>query len=147
MREICGSEIGLQHGVPVSPLHPHDELVAGDAGVIDQDVDFAELADGCFHRRLNLLFVGDVESEGRGLAAYGGDLLDQFVQLLLITRGYGYRRARGGELQRAGSSYALRCSGDERYASGKRHWGLPMVLTSLCCCLVFVGTWNYTRRG
>ncbi len=42
--EIGGSEIGLQDGVPVGALHAHDELVAGDAGVVDQDVDFAELA-------------------------------------------------------------------------------------------------------
>jgi len=32
----------------------------------------------------------------------------QFVQLVLIARGDGNRRARSGELQRAGSSYALR---------------------------------------
>ena len=77
--------------------------------------------DGRLDRRLDLFFVGNIEGKGRGFAARACDFVNQFVQLVLIARGYGDRRARGGELQCAGSSYALRCSGDERYASGKRH--------------------------
>src|SRR5271170_262905 len=126
--EICGGKVSLQDGVPVSALHAHDELVAGDAGVIDQDVDLAELADGGLDGGLDLPFVGDVEGKGRGLAACGGDLVHQIIQLVLITRGYGYCCAGAREFQCAGSSDALRCSGDERYASGKRHLGFSRLL-------------------
>ena len=87
--EIRGSQIGLQDGVPVGALHAHDELIAGDAGVVDQDIDLAELGDGGLDGGLDLLFVGDIESEGRGFAAGGGDFGDQFVELFLIASGYG----------------------------------------------------------
>ncbi len=92
-------------------------MVAGDAGVVDEDVDFAELGDGGFHGGLDLLFVGDVESEGYRLAAGGGDFADQFVQFFLIARGYGYGGAVFGEAQGAGAAYALRGSGDQRNPS------------------------------
>ena len=115
--EICGGQIGLQDGVPVGALHAHDELVAGDAGVVDQDVDLAELGDGGLDGGFDLLFVGDVERKGGGLAAGGGDFGDQFVQLLLIARGGGHGGAVFGEAQGAGASDALRGAGDEGYAS------------------------------
>ena len=107
----------MEDGVPVGALHAHDELVAGDAGVVDQDVDFAELGDDGFDRGFDLLFVGDVESEGGGLAAGGGDFADQFVQFFLIASGYGHGRAVFGEAQGAGASDALRRAGDEGYSS------------------------------
>ena len=100
----------MQHRIPVGPLHAHDQLIAGDAGIVHQDVDLAELRTGRLDRGLDLLFIGNVESEGRSLPARGGNFVNQFVQLLLITRGNGNRRARRGELQRAGSSNALRCA-------------------------------------
>ena len=77
--EIGRSEIGLQNGVPVGAFHAHDELVAGDAGIVDQDVDFAELGDDGFDGGFNLLFVGNVESECGCCAAGGGDFGDQFI--------------------------------------------------------------------
>jgi hypothetical protein len=83
----------LQHGIPVGALHAHDQLVAGDAGVVDQDVDFAELGDGGFDGFLDLVFVGDVEGEGRGLAAGRGDFGDEVVEFFLSAGGDGYRRA------------------------------------------------------
>ena len=43
--EVCRSKIGLQNGVPIGTLHAHDQLVAGDAGVVDQDIDLAQLRD------------------------------------------------------------------------------------------------------
>ena len=74
--EIGGGEIGLEDGVPVGALHAHDQLVAGDAGVVDQDVDFAELGDCGFDCGFNLVFVGYVERECGRLAACGGDFVD-----------------------------------------------------------------------
>jgi hypothetical protein len=60
-----------------------------------------------------LLLVGDIEWEGGGFAARGADLVDQFVQLLLIARGDGYGCALLCEAERAGASDALRGAGDD----------------------------------
>ncbi len=60
-----------------------------------------------FDRGLDLLFVGDIESESGGFAASRGDFIDQFVQLLLIACGHGDRRAVFGEPQRAGCVQCL----------------------------------------
>jgi hypothetical protein len=35
------------------------------AGVIDYDIDSAELVDGCFERSVDLFLVGDIELEGK----------------------------------------------------------------------------------
>src|SRR5208282_701348 len=104
--EIRGGEIGLQHGIPVGPFHADDELVAGDAGIVDQNVDLPELGDGGLDRGLDLLFIRDVDRKRGSFPAGGGDLVYQFVQLLVISRGDGNRRAFCGELQCAGSSNA-----------------------------------------
>jgi hypothetical protein len=90
-------------------------LVTRDAGVVHENVDLAELGDGGFDRRLDLLFVGDVEGEGRGLTAACGNLIYQLLQLLLIASGYNYRRASSGKFRRTGASNALRSAGHERH--------------------------------
>ena len=115
--EISGSEVRLQHGVPVGAFHPHDELVAGDAGIVDQDVDLAELGDGRLDRGFNLLFVADIEGEGGCFAVCGGDLIHQLIQLVLIARGHCDRGACRGELDCAGAADALRCSGNQCHSS------------------------------
>jgi hypothetical protein len=48
-------------------------LVASDAGIVDEDVDFAELSDGGLEGGLDLLFVADVESKCGCRSARVGD--------------------------------------------------------------------------
>ncbi len=92
---ISGSEISLQHRIPVGTLHPHDQLVARDAGVVDQDVDLAELGDRRLDGGLDLFLVVYVDGEGCGFAAGAANLIDQFVELFLIAGGDGHSRSRG----------------------------------------------------
>src|SRR3546814_15796534 len=40
---IDAGEVGVEDRLPVLVLHPHQQVVAGDAGVVDQDRDRAEL--------------------------------------------------------------------------------------------------------
>lgn len=54
-------EIGVEDGVPVFGFHPHDEVIAGDAGVIDEDVDAAEVGDDLFSGFLDGVEVGDIK--------------------------------------------------------------------------------------
>src|SRR5271157_523814 len=116
-REVGGSEIGLEDGIPVGALHAHDQLIAGDAGVVDQDIYLAELRDGGFDRGLDLLFVADIESKCARLAARSADFTDHFVQLFLIPCGDRNSRAVFGKAQGAGASNALRGASDQRYSS------------------------------
>src|SRR5690606_29076659 len=44
-------------------------LVA-DAGIVDQNIDLAELRQGSFHRRMDIGFPGDIGSNGQGRLAY-----------------------------------------------------------------------------
>ena len=59
--EVGGSQIGIEHGVPVGALHAHDQLVAGDAGVVNQDVNLAELRERSFEGGFDLVFFRHVE--------------------------------------------------------------------------------------
>ena len=43
--QVGGSEVGIEDRVPVGALHSHDELIARDAGVVDEDVNLAKLGE------------------------------------------------------------------------------------------------------
>ena len=76
------SQVGGENIVPISPLHAHDELVAGDARVVDQNVDLAEPRNHGLYDTLDLIFVTNIELERRRLAVYLGR---QVVELFLIA--------------------------------------------------------------
>ena len=67
-------EVDGQHQVPVGALHAHHQRVAGDAGVVDQDLDLAEALEDGFGPGLDGFLVGDIEPEGRRRAAQSLDL-------------------------------------------------------------------------
>src|SRR5580692_6340401 len=106
--EEGGGEISLEHGVPIGTFHPHHKLIASNSGVVNENVNFAELGDGGFNGRFDLLFIGDIDGEGNGFASGGGDFGDQFIELVLITRGDSNGRAFFGKAQGAGTADALR---------------------------------------
>jgi len=102
------------HEVPVLALHAHDELVAGDAGVVDQDLQAAELGGDVLYGLLDAFFVGDVHLEAGGLATGGGNFFDHGGQLVFHDVGHGDRGAGLGQRQGNGAADALRRAGDER---------------------------------
>jgi len=53
--EVCGEDV-----VPVLAFHAHGEDVAGDSGVVDEDVDSAEVGENCFGAVFDGVFAGDV---------------------------------------------------------------------------------------
>ncbi len=75
-----GSESALQvhvdHGIPVGLLHVEDHAVAEDAGVVDEDVEPAELVDGLFDHPSGLVEVGDIGPVDDRFAAGRADLVD-----------------------------------------------------------------------
>ena len=72
-------EVALQvhgdHRVPVRFLHAGDERIPQDAGIVDQDVESAELGDSLQHNAFRAAPGGDVLGAGDGGATGGGDLI------------------------------------------------------------------------
>ena len=64
-------KVGAQDVVEVGELHAQGEAVLGDAGVVDQDLDLAEVGEHGLRAGLDGLLAGDVECVGAGGAAGG----------------------------------------------------------------------------
>ena len=62
-------EVGVEHGAPVLVGHAHDEAVAGDAGVVHEDLDRPERALDLGERGVDRVGVGDVGLHRDRLAA------------------------------------------------------------------------------
>ena len=70
-------QVDVDLAAPLIVVHFPEVLLSrdeGEAGVVDEDVDAAELGDGAIDHRLDLLGLGDVKIEGEGAAAEGADL-------------------------------------------------------------------------
>ena len=59
-------EIGLEHDIPIVARHAHGECVAGDAGIVDQNVATAEVGEDLIARLLHGVEVGDIHRVGLG---------------------------------------------------------------------------------
>ena len=108
----CGGEISGDHVVPILVRHRHDEFVAGNAGVIDEDLDRAEFGVDLLARLGDRGGVGDVDLKGLGLQALGDDVVGH------LHAGLGLRDAKdgvavGSESFRDGLADAATGSGDE----------------------------------
>ena len=64
-------QIGVEHRRPVLLLHPHQQAVAGHAGIVDEDVDGAEVGNDLFAKFLHRLVIGHVDRIGPGAAGKG----------------------------------------------------------------------------
>jgi hypothetical protein len=111
--EKGSSEIGGEDVIPVFALHAHGEDVAGDSGVVDEDVDGSEVCEGGFGAVADGLFAGDVEGESVGASSGGVDGVGDLVELVEIAGGEGDGSSAAGEFEGAGTAYALRGSGNQ----------------------------------
>lgn len=75
-------DVDLEDEVPVLILHVLEGDVAEDTGVVDEDVDAAELLDGGLD---DLVAILDAVVVGDGLAASGLDLVDNHIGSLLLS--------------------------------------------------------------
>ena len=94
-----------------SSLHAHEEVVAGDAGVVDQDVDRRGRRLGGRDQRLDRGLVRQVAGHDMGaLAEFGG----QGIERVAARAGQDHDRALGMQPLRDGAADA---------AAGARHQG------------------------
>ena len=82
-------EVGVDHLLPGRVFHPKHQAVAGDAGVVDQDMNPLEFRLDLVDNPLDILGVGDVDGIAFGRAAGFADRLQAFLQAL---RACGRRR-------------------------------------------------------
>ena len=104
--EKGAGEIGGEDVVPVVALHAQGEDVAGDAGVVDEDFDAAEVFDDGLGAGFDGLFAGDVEGKRVGGAADGCDFFGQGGELFNRAGGKGYVNGPG---RRGGERWRGRC--------------------------------------
>ena len=112
-KEKGPGEVGGEDVVPVLALHAEGEDVAGDAGVVDEDVNAAEVDNDRFGTLFDGVFAGDVEREGVGGASGCGDLSGYFGELVGVPGGERDGGSGGGEAEGAGAANSLGSSCNE----------------------------------
>jgi transposase len=101
---------------PAEIVHRHVEgLGPAAAGVVHEDRQAAEIVDRRLHRRLKVLFLGDVAGEAHRLAAGLGDALGHLVRRLLLEVADHDGSARAREHLGDAAADAGARAGDERH--------------------------------
>src|SRR5258708_5493260 len=113
--DVCAGKIGSDDRVPIVRLHAHGQAVAGDGGVVDEDIDLAEFFEDGFEAGFDLVDVGDVHFYGEGFAALGNNFLDEFGKFFLVASGDGNFGPGFGERVRRVAADALRRTRDHSY--------------------------------
>src|SRR6266852_579902 len=113
--EMSAGEIGAEDGVPVVGFHADSEAVAGDGGVVDEDVEAREFFEDGLEADFDLVEVGDVHFDSEGFPALSGELLDEGGEFFFVARGDGDLGAGFGEGQGGVAANALGGAGDEGY--------------------------------
>src|SRR5204863_469770 len=67
-----GGQVHIEDGLPILVLHAQREIVASDAGVVDQDVDFAERCLGVVAEAVYRFGIGEIGGLWVGGVAVGG---------------------------------------------------------------------------
>ncbi len=106
-------EIGVDHRVPVFALHAHEQAVARDAGIVDQNIDMLESRRDFFHRGICGSGIGDIQRERLGHSAGGANRLQRFLERLFAPRHRGNCRAFRRQRQRNRLAQATARAGDQ----------------------------------
>src|SRR3990172_2178459 len=117
-----GLEVGSQDVVPVGLRHRQDQTVAGDPGIVNQNVEVAFALDGGLDQRFGLGEIPDVGLASGRLPTGGGDLRHD------LLRGVGawvvvdhYPRALGRQGEGCGPSNPSRGSRDDGDLAAQTH--------------------------
>jgi len=107
-------EVGGEDVVPVLLAHAHDERVAGDAGVVDDDIEAAEALEGGLDGGGGALGGGDIGLQDLDADATAGEFgLGGASGLLITAVGEEEIEAIPGEALRNREADAARATGDD----------------------------------
>src|SRR5699024_5699608 len=113
-------EVQAHHSVPLLAVAVLEGVMDGAAGVVQQDLDAADLVVDLGDHLLDQRLVGDVEVPvGDGHAGGGGELLGRGAPGLVVDVGQHDRRAVLGEAAGHRQAEALGAAGDQRGAAGE----------------------------
>ncbi len=110
--EIEGAlEVGVDDDVPILLAHAHGQAVAGETGVVDQNIDAPEVGEDSFAERGRRLSVGDIDRVGPGgvgMAALISSAVLAALASVRLTQATWAPRVRGG------GRWLRRCRGRRR---------------------------------
>ena len=86
----------------------------GDAGIVDDDIEGAELRGDVVHHGNDLFAISDIEPPGFGVATACCDLVGDGLCAFEVIVGHGDVGAFGREHARGGAAHAAGSSGDQR---------------------------------
>ena len=116
----CAFEVGVDDRVPIFFLHAHEERVAGDAGVVDEDVGCADFVGDAGGEILHGLVVGHIDIVGRGGSGkLLVDFLSGFAAARCATTHDGDLGALGGKFAGNFLTDSAACAGDHCDFVGK----------------------------
>ena len=107
----AGGEVDVEHRLPILVAHAHRETVAGDAGIVDEDVELAERGLALADEALG--FVGSGKIGGEDVAAFaelGGQRRARRLRVPASITVAPWRVQRAGDR----AADAARRTGDER---------------------------------
>ena len=107
-----GLQVDADHLIPFLVLHPHRQIVARDAGIVDENIELAaKRLDRRGHQRIDRGGVGQIARQGDMIAAEFGA-----KRLELLGIGPGNRQPRALRGQRLGDRRTdpARSAGDQR---------------------------------
>jgi hypothetical protein len=122
------------HGAfKIFALHVLERTDFDDAGVVDQDVDRAEMADDVPDGCLDLLAVEQIAGNDRNIAASVDELVMRALKFIKITGEQGNAPAFRADLPRQHQSEAARSAGDQANLASERKWA-PRDLSKSPAC-------------
>ena len=93
-------QVDRQHGIPLRLAHAHHQAVLGNAGIVHQNIDPAEIGDDLLHDFVRLFEIGGIRGVALAFHTQCGDLrLGGFSVLVDHQIGECNIRALLGELQ------------------------------------------------
>src|SRR5579883_1279848 len=111
--EMRAGEVGANDGIPVLLFHAHGQAIAGDGGVVDENIEPAEFLEDLLEAGFDLFGLGDIHFDREGFAAARGDFGGQRGELFFVASGNGDLGAGLGESQSGVPADSLRRTGDD----------------------------------
>jgi len=109
----------LHRTLKVCALHVLERAHFDDPGIIDQDIDAAEMPKGRSHRFLDLLTIEQIARDRRHIAAVPLELVRCATEFIHIARKQCHATALPADLPRQDESQTARSSRDEADFAGK----------------------------
>ena len=118
----CALEIGIQHHIPVLLAHPHEEPVAGQPRIVDQNIHPRKVREDLLREFLHGCGLRHIHRVGLGQAGIlCVDLLGGLEGILFRAADHRDARALAGEAEGDGVSDAAAGSGDDGDLIGESH--------------------------